>query len=98
MGEGGRGGCQWAAKREPTLPPGKVRAELGRCNVLPKIMVFNLVHCNENPIYVVLEKELGDLCPNLNIHVSVNDLRVYISRIGPHIFLQQSRQNDRGNI
>ncbi len=34
--------------------------------------------------------------PNFHIHVSVNDL--FIPRIGPHIFLQQNRQIDHGNI
>ncbi len=36
------------------------------------------------------------LSPNFHIHVSVSDL--YIPRIGQHIFLQQNRQIDRGNI
>ncbi len=53
------------------------------------------VHCNENPIYVFPEKELCGLSPNFHI-LSVSDL--YIPRIGPHIFLQQNRQTDRGNI
>jgi hypothetical protein len=54
------------------------------------------VHCTENPIYVFPEKELCDLSPTSYIHVSVSDL--YIPRIGPHIWLQQNRQNDPGNI
>ncbi len=54
------------------------------------------VHSKENPIYVLPEKKLLDLSPNLQIHVSVSDL--YIAMIGPHIFLQQNRQTDRGNI
>jgi hypothetical protein len=37
-------------------------------------------HCNENSIYVFLEKEFRGLSPNFHIHVSVNDL--YIPRIG----------------
>ncbi len=37
---------------------------------------------------------LRGLSPNFHIHVSVSDL--YIPRIGPHIFLQQNRQTDRG--
>ncbi len=45
------------------------------------------MHCNENPIYVFLDKELRGLSPNFHIHVSVSDL--YIPRIGRHIFLQQ---------
>ncbi len=47
-------------------------------------------HCLENPIYVFLSWELRGFSPNFHIHVSVNDL--YIRRIGPHVFLQQSRQ------
>jgi hypothetical protein len=42
--------------------------------------------CNENPIYVFLEKELRGLSPNFHIHVSVSDL--YIPKIGPHIFVE----------
>ncbi len=33
-----------------------------------------MVHCNENPIYVFLEEELGGHSPNFHIHVSVSDL------------------------
>ncbi len=33
---------------------------------------------------------------HVHIHVSVSDL--YLSMIGPHIFLQQNRQTDHGNI
>ncbi len=40
--------------------------------------------------------ELRGLSPNFHIHVSVSDLCV--PRIGPHIFLQQNRQTDPGNI
>ncbi len=43
------------------------------------------VHCNENPLYVFLKEELRGLSPNFHILVSVSDL--YISKIGPHIFL-----------
>jgi hypothetical protein len=50
----------------------------------------------ENPIYVLPEKKLRALSPNFPIRVSVSDL--YISRIGPHIFLQQARQTNRGII
>jgi hypothetical protein len=42
------------------------------------------------------EKELRGLSPNSYIHVSVIDL--YITRIGPHIWLQQNGQNDSGNM
>jgi hypothetical protein len=34
--------------------------------------------------------------PNFQLHVSVSDL--YVPRIGPHIFLQQKRQTDHGNL
>jgi hypothetical protein len=44
---------------------------------------FTVVHCNENPIYVLPEKELRGLSPSFHINVSVSDL--YIPRIGPHI-------------
>ncbi len=53
-------------------------------------------HCNENPIYVFPGKELRGLSPSFHIHVSVSDS--YVRRIGPHIFLQQNRQTDHGNI
>ncbi len=53
-------------------------------------------HCNENPIYVFSEKELRCLSPNFHIYVSVSDL--YIPGFSPHIFLQQNRQTDPGNI
>jgi len=42
------------------------------------------------------EKKFRGLRPNFHIHVSASHL--YISRIGPHILLQQNRQTDRGNI
>jgi hypothetical protein len=58
--------------------------------------LFVPVHCNENPICVFLFWELRGLSPNFHIHVSVSDL--YIPRIGPHIYLQNSRQIDRWNI
>jgi hypothetical protein len=41
-------------------------------------------------------KELRGLSPNFHMHVSVSDL--YIPQIGPHIWLQQKRQTDTGNI
>jgi hypothetical protein len=56
----------------------------------------NWVHCNENPIHVLRFQELRCLSPNFHIHVSVSGL--YISRIGPHIWLQQNRQTDPGNV
>jgi len=53
-------------------------------------------HCKKISIYVFPEKELRGLSPNLHIHVSASDL--YITTIGPPIFLQQNRQIDHGNI
>ncbi len=40
--------------------------------------------------YVLPEKKLHGLSPNFHIHVSVSD--IYISTIGPPIFVQQNRQ------
>jgi hypothetical protein len=54
------------------------------------------MHCKENPIYVLPEKKLRGLSPNLHIQVSMSVL--YIPTIGPPIFLQQNRQTDRDNI
>ncbi len=55
-----------------------------------------MLHCKENPIYVLPAKKLRGLSPNLHIYVSVSDL--HIPTVGPHIFLQQNRKTDRGNI
>ncbi len=52
-------------------------------------------HCRENPIYVFLFWELRGLSPNFHMYVSVSDL--CISRISPHIWLQQNRQTDPVN-
>ncbi len=59
-------------------------------------ILASTVHCNENPMYVFLFWEFRGLSPNFHIQVSVSDL--YIHRIGPHIWLQQNRQTDPGNI
>jgi hypothetical protein len=57
------------------------------------------MYCNEkNPSYVFPENKLRGLSPNFHIHVSVTVSDLYIPRIGPHIFLQQNRQTDRGLI
>jgi hypothetical protein len=45
------------------------------------------MHCNENPIYVFLFRELLAISPNFHIHVSVSDL--YISTIDLPILLQE---------
>jgi hypothetical protein len=36
-----------------------------------------LLHCNENPMYVFPEKELGGHSLNVHIHVSVSDVYIY---------------------
>jgi hypothetical protein len=41
------------------------------------------------PLNVFSEKELRGLSPSFHIHVSVSDL--YITWIGPHIFMKQNR-------
>jgi hypothetical protein len=83
-----------------TLPSASI-ASLRVCHFRPPypsgvLWEYTDPHCNENPIYVFLFWELRVLSPNFHIHVSVSDL--YIPRIGPHIFLQQNRQIDQGNI
>jgi hypothetical protein len=57
------------------------------------LTVVQPAHCKEISIYVFLEKELRGLSLSLHSHVSASDL--YISTIGPPIFLQRT---DRGNI
>ncbi len=55
--------------------------------------VFTM-HCKESRIYVFRKRNCAS--SNAYIHVSVSDL--YIPRIGSHIWLQQNRQTDPGNI
>jgi hypothetical protein len=75
----------------------RLLAEIFHCrSALETARTTDLLHCKENTIYVFQEKELRGLSLNLHIHVSVSDL--YILWIGPHIFLQQNRQTNRGNI
>ncbi len=69
-----------------------VQSQVQRCTTPALRSIF----CTENRIYVIPEKELRGLSPNFYKHVSVSDL--YIPRIGPHIWLQQNRQTDPGNI
>ncbi len=58
------------------------------------------IHCTENQIYVFPEKELQaasvPIPTFICLKLSVSDL--YISRNWPHIWLQQNRQTDPGNI
>jgi hypothetical protein len=56
----------------------------------------SLSHCNENRIHVFPEKELRGLSPKFHIHVSVSDFN--LPKIDPHIFPQQNRQTNCGNI
>ena len=55
-------------------------------------------HCNENPILYSLR--IGIAWPQSQFPLSWGCERftVYVPRIGPHIFLQQNRQTDPGNI
>ncbi len=64
-----------------------------------KLLSYWLInpHCNENLIYIFLEKELRALSPNVYIHVSVSDLYVY-SEDRSTIFGQHNRQTDPGDI
>ncbi len=88
-------GCNGAATDTRCANPGTdPHGGLGEY-ALP-LYAVQYLHCNENPIYVFPEKELRGLSPSFHIHVSGGDL--YIHRIGPHIFLQQKRQTDPGNI
>jgi hypothetical protein len=60
---------------------------------------YKVVHCSKNPIYVFPEKELRGLSPKFHIHVC--ERFIYSqdrSSYCPHIFLQQNRQTDPGNI
>jgi hypothetical protein len=76
-------------------------------NSIPTIILPLSMHCNENPIYVLLFWELRCLSPNFHIHVSMSDL--YIPRIGSHIsfsriarsivgILNRSQTQECGNL
>ncbi len=89
----------------PSISP-SISSQNIRMHTLPKaaLLTKNLGNfgckfistATKYPIYVFLFWELRGISPNLHIHVSVSDL--YIPRICPHIFLQQNRQTDPGNI
>ncbi len=88
---------------ELSCRPARLHRLAGRCDNFVLILFLAPidcskipVHCNENPIYVFPEMELRGLSRTLHIQVSVTDL--YIPKIGPHIFLQQKRQIECGNI
>ncbi len=82
-----------AAAQEPSRP----KVSNTKYNFVFRITSsHSLLHCTENRIYVSQEKELSGLSPNSYIHVSVIDLN--IPRIRQHIWLQQSRQTDPGNL
>jgi hypothetical protein len=53
------------------------------------------LHCNENPICVIPEKELCGLSP---ISTFMCLCAIYIFPGSVHIFLQQNMQTDLGNI
>jgi hypothetical protein len=60
-------------------------------------LLFQQLHSLQRKSHLwVPRRELRGLSPNSYIHVSVSDL--YIPRICPHIWLQQNRQTDPGNI
>jgi hypothetical protein len=62
-----------------------------RCSRMEPLARIDL-HCRENPIYVLPEKKVRGPSPSFPIHVSVSDL--FISTIGPPIFLRHNRQTD----
>jgi hypothetical protein len=64
----------------------------------PKCTKYRFIHYNENPISVFLFWELRSVSPKFHINVSVSNLYIPFPGIGPHIFLQQNRQTDPGNI
>ncbi len=70
-----------------------------------RLPVCHIPHCNKKHIYVFPEKEVRGpqsqfphscVCKPF-IYKYVDRSWEYIPRIGPHIFLQQNRQTDRGN-
>ncbi len=63
-----------------------------------RLTVFHLAYtATKIPFMCSPEKELRGLSQSsFHIYVSVNNL--FIPRIGPHIFLQQNRQTDPGNV
>ncbi len=85
--------CSYVYRKVWPCP--ELQIHTGLENVVEHI-IFETLHCKENPIYVFPEKKLGGLIHNFHIDVSVSDL--YISTISQPIFLQQNKQTDRGNI
>jgi hypothetical protein len=73
-----------------------VRAQRSLLGYIVAQKVAALLTATKKPFMYSQEEELLRLSPNFHIHVSVSDL--YIPRIDPHIFLQQNRQTDHGNI
>ncbi len=57
--------------------------------------LYDFLHCLAFSGWMISYTALLGLSPNFHIHVSVSDL--CISRIGPHIFLQQNRPTNHGN-
>jgi hypothetical protein len=70
--------CIVAYQRPSLQTKGSASANLERDS--ESLHTVQIMHCNENPIYVFLVWELRGLSPNFHIHVFVSDL--YIPRIG----------------
>jgi hypothetical protein len=81
--------------------------EIVLCNLIFEATLVISTHWGQSPVGVShtapqipcmysLSGNCASLSPNFHNHVSLSDL--YIPRIGPHIFLQQNMQIDRGNI
>jgi hypothetical protein len=77
--------CIVAYQRPSLQTKGLASAKLERDSESLHTVLYKgqIMHCNENPIYVILFWELRGLGPNFHIHVSLSGL--YIPRIGPHI-------------
>ncbi len=59
--------------------------------------VLSILYWKENPIYVFSEKKLRGLSPNFH-NSCICERFMYVTTIGPLVFLQQKRQTDRGNM
>jgi hypothetical protein len=64
----------------------------------PYLMLLLPLDCTEHAIYVFPEMKLRGLVPNSYIHVFVSHSDLCIPRNGLHLWLQQNRQTDPGNI
>ncbi len=98
--------CQQLAQGSMEYLKGSQRMEDGQILLkisvpLPLMKAFHLIpfqpHCKENPIYVFLFWNCAASIPISTI-MCLWAIYVCISRIGPHISLQQNRQTEPGNI